>query len=67
MTEEAATPSDAPQQTGIDSLDAVLAQVAALDEQPLTEHAAVFEAAHVELRRPLDNPPVDLAAPEQPA
>lgn len=67
MTEEAVTPSTAPQRTGIDSLDAVLTEVAALDDQPLAEHAAVFEAAHVELRRPLDHPPADLAAPEQPA
>ena len=55
MTEQpAATPAGAPQRTGIESLDSVLDLVAGLDQQSLTEHAAVFEAAHSELRRPLD-------------
>lgn len=71
MTEHAAepthAPSTAPQPTGIADLDAALARVAALDEQPLDEHAAAFEAAHVALRRPLDDPPAELGAPETPA
>ncbi|UMG92588.1 HAD hydrolase-like protein [Nocardioides sp. TF02-7] len=43
--------------TGIASIDEVLDRVAGLDERPLEEHAAVFETAHAELRRTLDDPP----------
>jgi hypothetical protein len=66
MTEQAAeqtVPTSAPPSTGIASLDAVLERVAALDAEPLADHADVFEAAHAELRRPLDHPP---AAPVDP-
>ena len=47
----------APVTTGIASIDSVLDLVAGLDERPLEEHAPVFEAAHAELRRALDDPP----------
>jgi hypothetical protein len=68
MTEEPVTaPEVAAPPTGIASLDAVLDLVAGLDQRPLSEHVAVFEQAHAELRRPLDQPPADLAAPPQTA
>lgn len=40
--------------TGVAAVDAVLASVHALDEQPVAEHVAVFEQAHDQLRRALD-------------
>ena len=52
----------APTPTGIASIDTVLDLVAGLDDRPLEEHAAVFETAHSELRRALDEAPVE--APE---
>lgn len=64
MTEEpVATSTPAPPSTGIASLDSVLDLVAGLDEQPLSEHTAVFETAHAELRRPLEQPPAELGTP----
>ncbi|MCL2544204.1 MAG: hypothetical protein FWE71_17295 [Nocardioidaceae bacterium] len=51
MTE---VPAPAPAPTGIASVDAVLDMVAALEERPVSEHAAVFERAHTELRQALD-------------
>ena len=57
-----------PQPTGIPSIDSVLDLVAGLDERPLEEHAAVFETAHAELRRTLDDPGAATAAePVSPA
>ena len=47
----------APVTTGIASIDSVLDLVAGLESRPLEEHAAVFEAAHAELRQALDDPP----------
>jgi len=66
MTEE---PVVAPAATGISSIDMVLDLVAGLDTRPLEEHAAVFETAHSELRRALDDPDLGAAdaAPAQPA
>lgn len=49
--------------TGIDAVDRVLDLVAGLDARPLGEHAAVFEEAHADLRRTLDNPPAATAEP----
>jgi hypothetical protein len=49
--------TSAPVTTGIASIDTVLDLVAGLDGRPLAEHAPVFEAAHAELRRTLDDPP----------
>jgi hypothetical protein len=46
-----------PVTTGITSIDSVLDLVAGLDARPVAEHAPVFESAHEELRRVLDNPP----------
>ena len=40
----------------MDRVDAVIDAVATLGERPLAEHVAVFEQAHAELRRTLDDP-----------
>lgn len=53
----------APAPTGIASIDSVLDLVAGLDTQPLGEHAAAFETAHIELRRALDDPDLEAAEP----
>jgi hypothetical protein len=45
-----------PEPTGVGRVDAVLTAVAALEDRPLDEHVGVFEAAHDELRRTLDDP-----------
>ena len=58
-----------PAPTGIASIDSVLDLVAGLDARPLEEHADVFETAHSELRRALDDPElgVDETTPAPPA
>ncbi|WP_183096379.1 hypothetical protein [Nocardioides stalactiti] len=57
-----------PAPTGITSIDSVLDLVAGLDARPLDEHAAVFETAHSELRRALDDPDLGSdATPTRPA
>lgn len=56
MTEVPQPGTNAPT-TGIASIDSVLDLVAGLESRPLEEHAAVFEAAHAELRQALDDPP----------
>lgn len=43
-----------PLRTGVPEVDAVLESVSALDDAPVDEHPAVFEAAHDRLRRALD-------------
>lgn len=43
--------------TGIADVDAALASVADLDEQPVAEHLGVFEGVHAAMRRTLDDPP----------
>jgi hypothetical protein len=52
-----------PESTGVASVDAVLADVAAVAEAPVSDHVAVFERAHDQLRRALDAPPAS-AQPE---
>ena len=47
-------PGPRPAATGHERVDAVIDAVADLDDRPLEEHVAVFEAAHGELRRTLD-------------
>jgi hypothetical protein len=42
--------------TGISEVDSVVDDVAKLAGQPVEEHAAVFESAHEQLRRALDDP-----------
>jgi hypothetical protein len=44
--------------TGVDSVDRVLREVAALADLPVDQHVQVFERAHDQLRRALDAQPV---------
>jgi len=46
-----------PESTGVASVDVVLADVAAVADAPVSEHVAVFERAHDQLRRALDAAP----------
>lgn len=43
--------------TGVEAVDRVLAEVAALSESPVDQHVQVFERAHDQLRRALDDQP----------
>ena len=43
--------------TGVESVDRVLAEVAAVASAPVAEHVQVFERAHEQLRRALDASP----------
>lgn len=47
----------APQSSGNADVDVVLQSLAVLDDAPVAEHVAVFEAAHERLRRALDARP----------
>ena len=55
----AAAEREAPsyEPTGVDAVDRVLADVAAVVGSPLGEHVRVFEQAHEQLRRALDAQP----------
>ena len=44
-------------ETGMTDVDAVVASIEALEDRPVEEHVAVFEAAHEQLRRALDDAP----------
>ena len=46
--------SPEPVRTGVPEVDSVLASLAKLDERPVAEHPAVYEAAHEQLRGVLD-------------
>ena len=49
--------ADSPaESTGVAEVDAVLASLEGLADQPVAEHVAVFEQAHDRLRRALDAP-----------
>lgn len=54
-------PSTDHESTGVEAVDRVLAEVAALSEAPVDQHVQVFERAHDQLRRALDAQP-DVAA-----
>lgn len=43
--------------TGVEAVDRVLAEVAALSDSPVEQHVEVFERAHDQLRRALDSQP----------
>lgn len=43
--------------TGVEAVDRVLAEVAALADAPVDQHVPVFERAHDRLRRALDAQP----------
>ena len=49
-------PAAEPVRTGMDSVDTVITAVEALEERPIEEHVGVFESAHDQLRRALDQP-----------
>jgi hypothetical protein len=55
-----------PTHTGVPRVDAVLADIAGVDDLPLAEHAAAFERAHESLRAALDEAP-DHDGSEHPA
>ena len=52
--------------TGSDRVDEVIRAVEELDDRPLEEHVGVFESAHVQLRRALDDPGDDDHADDHP-
>jgi hypothetical protein len=45
-----------PDATGVARVDAVLDAVVQAGERPLAEQVSIFETAHAELRRSLDDP-----------
>lgn len=45
-----------PDATGVERVDAVLEAVTTVGDRPLAEQVTVFETAHAELRRTLDDP-----------
>ena len=55
MTDQSPEPQ-APERTGVDEVDSVLASLQVLDDLPVEEHPAVFEQAHDRLRQALDGP-----------
>ena len=59
----AAPPVPERVRTGVSSVDEVIAAVEELEDRPLEEHVGVFETAHHELRRALD----DTDGPDEPA
>jgi hypothetical protein len=54
-----------PESTGLASVDQVLADVAAVADAPISDHVAVFERAHDQLRRALDAQPQPAPDDEQ--
>jgi len=50
--------------TGVDAVDRVLGDVAAVVGSPLSEHVRVFEQAHEQLRRALDAQPDSAGQPD---
>lgn len=54
-----------PETTGVASVDQVLTDVAAVADRPVSEHVAVFERAHEQLRRALDARPEPATDDEQ--
>ena len=43
------------EQTGVASVDTVIRSLESLEDRPVEEHVAVFEQAHEQLRRALDD------------
>ena len=52
-----ASPAADYEPTGVEAVDQVLADVAAVADAPIGEHVQVFERAHEQLRRALDAQP----------
>lgn len=63
---EAVSHREAPsyEPTGVDAVDRVLADVAAVVGSPLGDHVRVFEQAHEQLRRALDAQPAASGQPD---
>ena len=57
----------ASETTGHPAVDAVLASLEGLEEKPVHEHVAVFESAHEQLRRALDEAGDESASGDIPA
>jgi hypothetical protein len=53
-TEVDVTPVEQGVVTGVEQVDRLLLEVAALADRPVHEHVAVYEQAHEQLRRALD-------------
>jgi hypothetical protein len=64
MSEAPEIRDEEPVRTGVDRVDAVVVDVEGLDERPVEEHVAVFERAHEQLRRALDDRPVSPPVPQ---
>ena len=64
MDEDRHAPDHEP--TGVESVDRVLAEVAALAAAPVGEHVEVYERAHEQLRRALDAQPAPLDGDQGP-
>lgn len=56
-TLDEAGPMPDVESTGVDAVDRVLAEVAAVADAPVSDHVGVFERAHEQLRRALDAQP----------
>lgn len=56
-----------PENTGVASVDQVLAEVATVADRPVSDHVEVFERAHDQLRRALDARPEPATDGEQDA
>ena len=54
---DGATENTGDDSTGLASVDSVVRAVDGLDGRPVDEHVAVFEQAHEQLRRALDDAP----------
>jgi hypothetical protein len=64
MSEEPEIRDDEPVRTGVERVDAVVVEVEGLAERPVEEHVGVFENAHEQLRRALDDRPVSPPVPQ---
>jgi hypothetical protein len=59
-------PEDERIRTGVPAVDEVITAVEQLEDRPIEEHVGVFETAHEQLRRALDDP-AGAAGPADPA
>jgi hypothetical protein len=64
MSEEPEIRDDEPVRTGVERVDAVVVEVEGLAERPVEDHVGVFENAHEQLRRALDDRPVSPPVPQ---
>jgi hypothetical protein len=64
-TDDADRSTPGTETTGVDAVDRVLAEVAAVTGAPVGDHVQVFERAHDQLRRALDAPAESVADAER--